>query len=79
MKSPPFYVNIHGKITDKDKGWAPSKIFGNRVVVPEFEISANPTIRISEVKRRRFNVIDRAIAPRKFRITAQGKLVDKGI
>lgn len=35
------------------------KIFGQRVIVPEFEIYANPTVRIGEVKRRRFNIIDR--------------------
>jgi hypothetical protein len=77
MKSP-FYVNVHGKITEKDKGWAPPKIFGYRVVIPEFEIFSNPTIRISEIKRRRFNLIDRAIRNLKFRITSEGKLVDKG-
>lgn len=35
------------------------KVFGKRVTIPEFEIVSNPTIRISEVKRRRFNLIDR--------------------
>ena len=29
-----------------------SRVFGDRVVVPEFEIYANPTVRIAEVKRR---------------------------
>jgi hypothetical protein len=38
-----------------------SRVFGDRVVVPEFEIFSNPTVRIAEVKRRRFNVIDRAV------------------
>ncbi len=38
-----------------------SRVFGDRVVVPEFEIYSNPTVRISEVRRRRFNVIDRAV------------------
>lgn len=37
-----------------------SRINGDRVTVPEFEIVANPTVRIREVKQRRFNVIDRA-------------------
>jgi hypothetical protein len=36
-----------------------NRVFGRRVTVPEFELYANPTIKISEVKRRRFNVIDR--------------------
>jgi hypothetical protein len=43
-------------------GAAPeSRVFGDRVVIPEFEIVSNPTVAISEVKRRRFNVIDRAV------------------
>lgn len=42
-------------------GSAPeSRAFSDRVSVPEFEVVSNPTVRIAEVKRRRFNVIDRA-------------------
>lgn len=42
-------------------GAAPeSRVMGDRVFVPEFEVVSNPTVRISEVKNRRFNVIDRA-------------------
>ena len=42
-------------------GAAPeSRIKGDRISVPEFELVSNPTVRIYEVKRRRFNVIDRA-------------------
>jgi hypothetical protein len=53
-------------------GTAPeSRVFGDRVVVPEFEIVANPTVRISEVKRRRFNVIDRAVQKARQEIMAQ--------
>jgi len=41
-------------------GAAPeSRVFGDRVTVPEYEIVSNPTVRIAEVKRRRFNVVDR--------------------
>ena len=48
-----------------------SRVFGDRVVVPEFEIFANPTVRIAEVKRRRFNVIDRAVQKARQEIMAQ--------
>ncbi len=48
-----------------------SRIFGDRVVVPEFEIYSNPTVRIAEVKRRRFNVIDRAVQKARQEIMAQ--------
>lgn len=48
-----------------------SRIFGDRVVVPEFELFANPTVRIAEVKRRRFNVIDRAVQKARQEMMAQ--------
>lgn len=48
-----------------------SRVFGERVVVPEFEIFSNPTVRIAEVKRRRFNVIDRAVQKARQEIMAQ--------
>jgi hypothetical protein len=31
----------------------------HRVTIPEFELTSNPTIRISEIKQNRFNIIDR--------------------
>jgi hypothetical protein len=48
-----------------------SRVFGDRVVVPEFELFSNPTVRIAEVKRRRFNVIDRAVQKARQEIMAQ--------
>jgi hypothetical protein len=48
-----------------------SRVFGERVTVPEFEIISNPTVRIREVKVRRFNVIDRAVQKAKQEIMAQ--------
>jgi hypothetical protein len=48
-----------------------SRVFGDRVTVPEFEIYSNPTVRIAEVKRRRFNVIDRAVQKARQEIMAQ--------
>ena len=48
-----------------------SRVFGDRVVVPEFELFSNPTVRISEVRRRRFNVIDRAVQKARQEIMAQ--------
>jgi hypothetical protein len=53
-------------------GSAPeSRVFGDRVTVPEFEVVSNPTVRIAEVKRRRFNVIDRAQQKARQEIQAQ--------
>ena len=48
-----------------------SRVFGDRVTVPEFELVSNPTVRIREVKLRRFNVIDRAVQKAKQEIQAQ--------
>jgi hypothetical protein len=48
-----------------------SRVFGDRVVVPTFELFSNPTVRISEVRRRRFNVIDRAVQKARQEIMAQ--------
>lgn len=53
-------------------GTAPeSRVFGDRVSIPEFELVSNPTVRIAEVKRRRFNVIDRAQQKARQEIQAQ--------
>ena len=48
-----------------------SRIFSERVTVPEFEVVSNPTVRIHEVRRRRFNVIDRAVQKSRQEIMAQ--------
>lgn len=48
-----------------------SRVFGDRVVVPTFELFSNPTVRISEVRRRRFNIIDRAVQKARQEIMAQ--------
>lgn len=53
-------------------GSAPESIVrGDRVLVPEFEVVSNPTVRIAEVKRRRFNIIDRAQQKARQEIQAQ--------
>jgi len=53
-------------------GTAPeSRIFGDRITVPLFEIVSNPKVRIAEVKRRRFNLIDRAVQKSRQEIMAQ--------
>lgn len=53
-------------------GTAPeSRVFAERITVPEFEVICNPTVRIHEVRRRRFNVIDRAVQKARQEIMAQ--------
>ncbi len=50
--------------------------FARRVVVPEFEVYQNPTIRISDIKERRFNLIDRVVklVHDKIIVSASGKI-----
>ncbi len=43
------------------RGAVPDQITeGEEILVPTFEIAANPTIRLSEIKARRFYIVDRA-------------------
>jgi len=43
------------------RGAVPDQIVeGEEVLVPTFEIAANPTVRLSEIKARRFYIVDRA-------------------
>lgn len=43
------------------RGAVPSRIVeGEEVLVPTFEIGTNPQIRLSEIKARRFYIVDRA-------------------
>jgi len=64
-------VDVQAVVISSNGSGPESRIFGDRVVVPEFEIYSNPTIRIAEVKRRRFNVIDRAVQKARQEIMAQ--------
>lgn len=53
-------------------GAAPeSRVYSDRITVPEFTILSNPTVRMEEVKRKRFNVIDRAVQKARQEIQAQ--------
>jgi len=43
------------------RGAVPDQIVeGEEIIVPTFEIAANPTVRLSEIKARRFYIVDRA-------------------
>jgi len=53
-------IDVSAVVVSSNGAAPESRVFGDRVTVPEFEVISNPTVRIAEVKRRRFNVIDRA-------------------
>lgn len=43
------------------RGAVPDQIQeGEEILVPTFEIAAHPTVRLSEIKARRFYIVDRA-------------------
>ena len=54
-----------------NRGKLVERIYGRRVVIPTFEVFQNPTIRISDVKQRRFNCIDRAVQKARNQIMEQ--------
>ena len=64
-------IDVAAVVISSNGSGPESRVFGDRVTVPEFEIFSNPTVRIAEVKRRRFNVIDRAVQKARQEIMAQ--------
>lgn len=64
-------IDVSATIVSSNGSAPESRIFGDRVTIPEFEVVSNPTVRIAEVKRRRFNVIDRAQQKARQEIQAQ--------
>lgn len=64
-------IDVAAVVISSNGSGPESRVFGERIVVPEFEIFSNPTVRISEVRRRRFNVIDRAVQKARQEIMAQ--------
>lgn len=51
--------NISAEAIASQSAVSQVKIEGERIMVPIFEIAANPTVKLREVKIRRFNMIDR--------------------
>lgn len=43
---------------------SPNQILqGGTISIPTFEIASNPTIKLSDIKARRFYIVDRSIIP----------------
>lgn len=64
-------IDVRAVVISSNGSAPESRVFGDRVTIPEFEVVSNPTVRIAEVKRRRFNVIDRAQQKARQEIQAQ--------
>jgi len=57
----PTLINTPKAIVISRTGISPNKIIqGQEILVPTFEIASNPTIQLSEIKARRFYIVDRA-------------------
>jgi hypothetical protein len=66
-----FDVNVQAIVVSENGGVPESRIISDRRVIPPYTIMANPTVRIEEIQRRRFNIIDRAV--QKARIELAGR------
>lgn len=64
-------IDVSAVVVSANGSGPESRVFGDRITVPTFELYSNPTIRIAEAKRRRFNVIDRAVQKARQEIQAQ--------
>lgn len=54
-------IDVTAVVVSSNGAVVESRVFGDRIFVPELEIVSNPTVRIREVRNRRFNIIDRAV------------------
>ncbi len=57
-------ISHHGAVME-------SRVMGDRFIVPTFTLASNPTVRINEVRNRRFNIIDRAVQKARQELMAQ--------
>jgi len=64
-------IDVTAVVVGSNGSGPESRVMGDRVTVAEFELFSNPTVRIAEVKRRKFNVIDRAVQKARQEIMAQ--------
>lgn len=64
-------INVAATIVSSNGAVPESRVFGSRVVVPTFTVASNPTLKIEEARRRRFNAIDRCIQKARQEIMAQ--------
>ena len=64
-------IDVAAVVVSSNGSGPESRVFGDRVFVPTWELFANPTVRISEARRRRFNVIDRAVQKARQELMAQ--------
>jgi len=52
-------IDVSAVVVSSNGSAPESRVQGDRVTVPTFELLSNPTVRIAEARMRRFNVINR--------------------
>lgn len=70
FKHDKFVITPKGKLLKREE-YEAQRAFGQRVMVPTFEVFQNPSIRITDVKQRRFNLIDRHVQKARQQIMKQ--------
>ena len=64
-------IDVAAVIVSSNGAVPESRVFSERITVPEFGVASYPTVLIHEARRRRFNVIDRAVQKARQEIMAQ--------
>ena len=64
-------IDVSACVISSNGSTPESRVFGDSITVPEFELVSNPTVRIAEARRRKFNVLDRAVQKARQEIQAQ--------
>lgn len=64
-------IDVTAVLVSSNGSGPESRVWGDSITVPTFELYSNPTVRIAEVRKRRFNIIDRAVQKARQEIMAQ--------
>lgn len=67
----PRDIDVTATVVSSNGAAPESRVFSETSVVPTFEIFSNPTVRMAQVRAKRFNVIDRAVQKARQEIMAQ--------
>lgn len=64
-------IDVSAVVVASNGSGPESRVYGEVITVPTFELFSNPTVRMAEVRRKRFNIIDRAVQKARQEIMAQ--------
>lgn len=64
-------IDVTAVVVSSNGAVPEARVFSDSLTVPTWELASNPTVRIAEVRRKRFNVIDRAVQKARQELMAQ--------